>query len=131
MGVRDYLQDYVNEKATSWVNEVAQHAEFARAQPHASYAIYKFGLRHRWTYFLRILPDIQDLLEPLEKAISQVLIPAIVELKCSKLEKDVLAIPVCLGGLGLGNPCHKAARELVLSIQVTSHPRQTYRGSNS
>ena len=31
IGSRDYLQDYVNEKVTSWVNEVAQLAEFARA----------------------------------------------------------------------------------------------------
>ena len=27
------------------------------------YAAYTFGLKHQWTYFLRTLPDIQDLLE--------------------------------------------------------------------
>ena len=106
IGSRDHLQDYVKEKVTSWVDEVAQLAEFARAQPQASYAAYTFGLKHRWTYFLRTLPDIQDLLEPLEEAISQVLIPAIVERKCSKLDRDVLAPPVRLGCLGLSNPCH-------------------------
>ena len=118
IGSRDYLQDYVNEKVTSWVNEVAQLAEFARAQPQTSYAAYTFGLKHRWTYFLRT--DIQDLLEPLKEAISQVLIPAIVERKCSKLDRDVLALPVRLGGLGLSNPCHESAREHASSIQVTS-----------
>ena len=117
---RDYLQDYVNEKVASWVNEVAQLAEFAGVQPQASYAAYTFGLKHRWMYFLRTIPDIQDLLEPLEEAISQVLITAIVERKCSKLDKDVLALPVRLGGLGLSNPCHEAAREHASSIQVTS-----------
>ena len=80
IGSRDSLQEHVNEKVTSWVNEVAQLAEFARAQPQTSYAAYTFGLKHRWTYFLRTLPDIQDVLEPLEEAISHVLIPAIVEL---------------------------------------------------
>ena len=120
IGSRDYLQDYVNEKVTSWVNEVAQLAEFARAQPQASYAAYTFGLKHRWTYFLRTLPDIQDLLEPFEEAISQVLIPAIVERKCSTLDRDVLELPARLGGLGLSNLCHKAAREYASSIQVTS-----------
>ena len=100
IGSRDYLQDYVNEKVTSWVNEVAQLAEFARAQPQASYANYTFGLKHRLTYFLTTLPDIQDFLEPLEEAISQVLMPAIVEYKCSKLDREVLALPVRLGGLG-------------------------------
>ena len=120
MGSRGYLQDYVNEKVASWVNEVAQLAEFAGVQPQASYAAYTFGLKHRWMYFLRTIPDIQDLLEPLEEAISQVLITAIVERKCSKLDKDVLALPVRLGGLGLSNPCHEAAREHASSIQVTS-----------
>ena len=120
IGSRDYLQEYVNEKVTSWVNEVAQLAEFARAQPQTSYAAYTFGLKHRWTYFLRTLPGIQDLLEPLEEAISHVLIPAMVERKCSKLDRDVLALPVRLGGLGLSNPCHAAAHEHASSLQVTS-----------
>ena len=72
---------------TSWVNEVAQLAEFARAQPQASYANYTFGVKRRLTYFLTTLPDIHDFLEPLEEAISQVLKPAIVECKCSKLDR--------------------------------------------
>ena len=46
IGSRDYLQDYVNEKVTSWVNGVAQLAEFARAQRQASYAAYTFGLKY-------------------------------------------------------------------------------------
>ena len=99
IGSRDYLQDYVNEKVTSWVNKVAQLPEFARAQPQASYANNTFGLKHRLTYFLTTLPDIQDFLEPFEEAISQVLMPAIVECKCSKLDRDVLALPERLGGL--------------------------------
>ena len=44
IGSRDYLQDYVNEKVTSWVNEVAQLAEFALAQPQTSYAAYMVSL---------------------------------------------------------------------------------------
>ena len=53
--------------------------------------------KHRWTYFLRTLPDIQDLLEPLENAISQVLIPAITECKCNQLDRNILALPIRLG----------------------------------
>ena len=43
-----------------------------------------------------------------------------VEHKCSKLDRDVLALLVHLGGLGLSNPCHEVAREHASSIQVTS-----------
>ena len=120
VGSRDFLESYVSEKVDNWVGEVAQLAEFAKAQPQASYAAYTFGLKHRWTYFIRTLPDIQDLLEPLEEAIAQVLIPAIVERKFSQLDREVLALPVRLGGLGMANPCHEAAREHASSIKVTS-----------
>lgn len=103
IGLGEYLQDYFNEKVTSWVNEVAQLAEFARAKPQASFAASTFGLKQ----CLRALPDIQDFLEPLDEAISQVLIPSIVEHKCSKLDRDVPPLPMGLGGLRLGNPCHQ------------------------
>ena len=46
--------------------------------------------------------------------------PAIVEHKCSQLERDVIALPVRLGGLGMANPCHEAPREHASSIKVTS-----------
>ena len=38
------------------------------------------------------------------------------------MDRDVLALPVRLGGLGLSNPCHEASREHASSIQVTSPP---------
>ena len=34
--------------------------------------------------------------------------------------RDILALPVRLGGLGMANPCHEAAREHASSIKVTS-----------
>ena len=115
LGSREYLEEYVNEKISNWVNEVTQLAKFALSQPQASYAAYTFGL----TYFLRTLPDIQDLLEPLEKAISQILIPAITDHQCNPLDRDILALPARLGGLGLENPSHEAEREYVSSKKVT------------
>ena len=98
IGSREYLEEYVSEEVTNWVGEVTKLAEFSLSQPQACYAVYTFGLKHRWTYFLRTLPDIQDLLEPLESAISRMLIPAITEHMCSGLDRDILALPVRLGG---------------------------------
>ena len=65
------------------------------------------------------MPDIQDLLEPLEDAISHMLIPAITERKCNQLDRNILALPVRLGGLGLGNPSLEARREYASSVEVT------------
>ena len=99
IGSQVYLDEYVSEKMSHWVGEVVQMAEFALTQPQACYAANTFRLKHRCTYFLRTLPDIQDLLKPLENAISQVPIPVITEHRCKQLDRDVR-----LGGLGLENP---------------------------
>ena len=49
IGSREYLEEYVTEKVTNWINDIAKLAECA--QPQACYAAYTFGLKHRWTYF--------------------------------------------------------------------------------
>ena len=98
LGSRSYLEHYVGGKVEDRVGEVTRLAEFARSQPQASYAAFTFGLRHRWTYFMRTLPDIETLLQPLERAISDVLIPSLIGRNCSEAERDLVALPVRMGG---------------------------------
>ena len=43
------------------------------------------------------------LLEPLESAISRVIILAITDRQCGQLDRDILAFPVRLRGLGVTN----------------------------
>lgn len=69
VGSRSYQEEYVSGKADDWVGQVVKLAEFAATQPQACYAAYTFGLKHKWTYYLRTLSDIDELLEPLERAI--------------------------------------------------------------
>ena len=89
-------------------------------QPQASYAAYTFGLKYRWTYFLKTLPDIKDLLEQLESAISRVLISAITDQQCGQLDRDILVLPVRLGGLGVANPSSDANHHYTSSVKVTA-----------
>ena len=79
LGSRDFFEEYVDEKGEEWVAQVTRLAEFATTQPQSSYAAFVFGLRHHWTYFLRTLPDIAPFLEPLERAIADLLVPTITE----------------------------------------------------
>ena len=115
---RSYLEEYVGGKVEDWVGEVTRLAEFARSQPQASYAAFTFGLRHRWTCFMRALPDIENLLQPLERAISNVLIPLLIGRNCSEAERDLVALPVRLGGLGLINPSDSVDAEYSASIRI-------------
>ena len=131
LGSRSYLEQYVGGKVEDWVGEVTRLAEFARSQPQASYAAFTFGLRHRWTYFMRTLPDTENLLQPLERAISDVFIPSLIGRNCSEAERDLVALPVRVGGLGFINPSDSADAQyspsvsapLVSKIEVQSHAR--------
>ena len=107
-------------KVEDWVGEVTRLAEFARSQPQASYAAFTFGLRHRWMYFMRTLPDFGNLLQPLVRAISDVLIPLLTGRNCSEAERDLVALPVRVGGLGLINPSESVDAEYSASIRVSA-----------
>ena len=120
LGSRSYLEEYVSEKVDDWVGQVVKLAEFAATQPQACYAAYTFGLKHKWTYYLRTLSDIEELLEPLERAISDALIPTITGHTCTTSERELLALPVRMGGLGLENPVERAGFEHAMSLQVTA-----------
>ena len=114
-----FFEEYVDEKVEEWVAQVTRLAEFATTQPQSSYAAFVFGLRHRWTYFLRTLPDIAPFLEPLESAIADLLVPAITEHVTTQEERDLLELPVRLGGLGLVNPARTASQEYEASVKIT------------
>ena len=43
-----------------WKNgEVVKLSKFAETESQVSYAAFSFGLKHRWTYFMRTLADIE------------------------------------------------------------------------
>ncbi len=120
LGSRSYFEEYFGEKVEDWVSQVTNLAVFASSQPQASYAAFTFGLRHRWTYFLRTLPGIKCFLGPLERAIADSLIPAFTGHTCTDTERNLLALPVRMGGLGLVNPMELASPEYTASTKVTA-----------
>ena len=47
---------------------------------------------------------VAELLEPLERAVNEVLIQAVTDHTISKVERDLLGLPVRMGGLGFTEP---------------------------
>ena len=95
--------------------------DVASSQPHAAYAAYVHGLSSRWSYLVRTISDIDDLLQPLENAIHQHLIPALTERPpCSSVERDLLVLPVRLGGLGLRDPSTASSENFQSSERITA-----------
>ena len=82
--------------------EIEVLSAFAVSQPHASYACYTHGLSSKWTFLCRTIPNQIELLPPLEEAIRYKFLPAITgQSALSDVERDLLAMPSHLGGLGI------------------------------
>ena len=63
---------------------------------------------------------VAELLEPLERAINEVLIQAVTDHTVSKVEGDLLGFPVRMGGLGFTDPVVTSSSEYEASIEVTN-----------
>ena len=120
VGSRDFTTEYVSRKVEEWCDELMSLAKIAESQPHAAFAAFNHGMTSKWTYVCRTIPEIDDLLRPLDEVIHQHFIPAITgHPPCSPLERQLLALPPRLGGLGLSNPSSDSQSEFESSKQVT------------
>ena len=103
-----------------WVAEIEELTSFAVTQPQAAYAALTHIVMEQWNYFTCVIPDIGDLLAPLEKAIWDKLLPTITgRVAISDDERDLLALPVRLGGLGVPRADKRAQRRYQASLDIT------------
>ena len=69
VGTPQFIPAYFEQKVAEWVKEVERLSSIAITQPHAAYAAFTHGLKHKWTYLTRTIPNINDQLQPLEDVI--------------------------------------------------------------
>ncbi len=60
------------------MKDVMELVEIAKSDPQCVYSAYTKSISCRWAYVQRTISDISHLFQPLEDAISQHLIPALV-----------------------------------------------------
>ena len=74
LGSHSFVGDYITAKVQSWSEELSSLSAIAVTHPHAphaAYAVFTHGLQGYWNYVYRTVPDISNLLQPLEDAICQ------------------------------------------------------------
>ena len=109
-------------KIEGWINEIEQLSLIAKTHPHVAYAAYTHGLSHKWKFLLRTIPNIGDLLTPLETAIRHSLIPSLTgKNDLNNHMRRIMALPTRLGGLGLDDPQSESKFEYSASCNVC-HP---------
>ena len=121
VGSQSFVRTYVNEKVIQWVQEIEDLTTIAMSHPQAAYAALTHGLMGRWFYTLRTIPGISDLLQPLEDVIRKRLLPALTGKPAfTDIERALLALPTCFGGLNIPVITEKASTEFSASCKITS-----------
>ena len=85
-------------------------SSIAVTQPYAVFTAFTHSLTSRWTYLARTTPNIEDLIKSLEEIVRKVFLPKLTGQNAfNDTERDLLALPVRLDGLGILDPCKKSA----------------------
>ena len=124
IGSNEGTESYVGDLVKEWVEELETLSNIAKSEPQAAYSSFTAGFRHKITYFIRTIPNVKEILKPLDDVIDNKFIPAITEgHSCSKMERELFALPVRLGGMGISIFSELSVKEYANSRAATQELR--------
>ena len=130
IGKISFVLEYVTQKVQTWVKELERLSSIAESQPHAAYASLTHGLSSKWSYLSRTVPNISHLLQPLEDTLKSKLIPQLTGKEPpNDLERDLLALPARLGGMGICNPVLKMLKMLKMLSKCSVSAQNEFQAS--
>lgn len=119
IGNEEFKKSFVSENVKNWVLELEFLSKIARSEPQIALSFFNRSFCHRWTYLQRTTPNIGHLFQPLEDAIHETFIPALIGRTVSDIERRILALPIRYGGINLRNPVNTAISEFTNSLSVS------------
>ena len=120
IGSRDFVSQFVKQKVEGWVDEIRCLTRISSTQPHAAFTAFTHGVSAKWIYMSRVVPNIGELLQPVEDAVRHHLLPALTgRHSFSEVERKLFALPARLGGLGICNAVSEADLAHQASLKVS------------
>ena len=124
VGSPEFVAAYLDEKVATWVEQVTHLADIASTQPHAAYAGFVFGLRHRWTFIQRTMPTAGDHMQPLKDVVDYKLLPSLVKHVVNDSELELMRLPARFGGMSFDDPVVDSGCKHANSIECTANLTQ-------
>ena len=110
-------RSYISDKVKVWTSTILNLSLIAKTQPHAAYCAFVHGVSGHWNFFLRTYRHSSSHL----RIIRLNFIPSITGRdSISDTERDLFALPACLGGLAIPNPTVSASFEYSSSVNITA-----------
>ena len=91
-------------RVNEWVAELKLLTKITKFYPQAAYCKFTPGFRQKLNYFIRTIPNISHLLQPIENIIWVEFITFLFEERtCYDEERQLFFLQVKLGGMGITN----------------------------
>jgi hypothetical protein len=120
VGSEKMRERWITPKVEEWVAGIGKLAEVGRRYPQSAYVGLVHCLQAEWQYVCRVEPEMGPYLAPVENALRNVFIPALLDLKRGDTINDgfrlLLARGIKSGGLAIRNPVEVAARLHTASV---------------
>ena len=120
-----FIESFLQQKVAKWLIDLEHLIDISHTQPQAAYSTFTRGLMSRWNYLFRII-DVQSLttdgcLNPIEHQLRTNFFPALTgQEPPNNTTRDLIALPVNLGGLNLPNPTLYCSDQFDASRKITA-----------
>ena len=123
IGLANRRAEWLRPQIEEWAEGVRRLARVARRFPQTAFAGLSKSLQAEWQYALRVLPEVQRAFGPVEDALANDFLPALFDVDPAEIRerRDLLALPVKAGGIGVPDPTSTGTLSHATSLAVTDH----------
>jgi hypothetical protein len=116
LGTAEALGQWLDPKIQKWVKGVQSLAQVARRYPQTAYAGLAMSLQQEWQYLQRVVPGCGAAFQPIEDALRDDFIPALLQGDKSETQRELTSLAVRHAGLGLPDPTSTAQANFSTSV---------------
>ena len=96
IGSNEFRIKYVTEKVSEWCEELKPVPNFVK-----SYAAFCFGEQNKYSYFVRTIPSMSELMKPVDEVIQNNLLPSIIGKSITENQRRLYSLPTNSGVQGI------------------------------
>jgi hypothetical protein len=116
LGTEEALSQWLEPKIQQWVSGVESLAQVAKRYPQTAYAGLAMSLQQEWQYLQRVVPGCGAAFQPIEDALRDVFIPALLQGDPAETQREQTSLAVRHAGLGIPDPTSTAEANYSTSV---------------
>ena len=87
--LNEFTTQYMNDKVSSWLIQLQNLNKIAESTPQVAYSAYINGFQHKFTYFMRTIPNISTYLQLIEDFIANTFLSTLFGTTVAKRDRNL------------------------------------------